>query len=70
VSRVPRFISYDERQSARQAAAATNGAKRSSATAYPTRDPVPIALASDRERTVAASPGRTRQERSSARLRP
>src|SRR5215213_4944318 len=34
---------------ARQAAAATTGATRSSATACATRDPVPIALATDRE---------------------
>ncbi len=39
-----------------QAAAATIGASRSSATAYATRDPVPIALATDRECAVAASP--------------
>ena len=39
-----------------QAAAATAGATSSRATAYPTRDPVPIALATDREYGVAASP--------------
>ena len=39
-----------------QAAAATTGARRSSATAYATRDPIPIALATERECAVAASP--------------
>jgi hypothetical protein len=39
-----------------QAAAATTGVRRSSATAYATRDPVPIALATDRAFAVAASP--------------
>src|SRR5215210_31053 len=39
-----------------QAAAARTSSRRSSATAYATRDPLPMALATDRECAVAASP--------------